>query len=376
MLLIDRYVLARFVATFCLLFALLFVFAAGIDLILNLDEFVQETRHAVGEDAPALLHLRTLVGFMLNFQGPRLFLFYSYMHGLVAIGAMGFVLAQMHRHRELVALLASGVSLQRLAMPFVAGVFAISMVQLLNQEFVLHRVAPLLLRGHGDVSRQGVDVFPIGFVNDGRGNLFQSPYFDPQAGTLQDVTILERDEAGRTLRRINASLAEWDDARRGWALENGVAIRLPREDRPEDAEPERWREAIDFYESPLDPRALMIHRYGQFAGMLSLRQIGEMLESPALTDPAALLRQRYARFATVGVNLLVLFIALPSFLLREPASLMRQTLLCAGMALPAMMGAALGMMMELPGFSPTVSVFLPTILLLPVAIARWTFLRT
>ncbi len=217
-------------------------------------------------------------------------------------------------------------------------------------------------------------------MNDGSGNLYQSPRFDPASETLHDLTVLERDDAGRTVRRLTATRAVWDGGRGGWALTDGIAIRLFDLDRDGGsagggaAAP--WREAMEFYPSSLTPRALVMRRYEQFAGMLSLRQISEMLRTPALTDVAALLRHRYARFATVGINILVLFIALPSFLLREPANLMRQTLLCAAMALPAMMGGALGMMMDLPGFSPTVSVFLPVILLLPVAVARWTFLRT
>ncbi len=110
--------------------------------------------------------------------------------------------------------------------------------------------------------------------------------------------------------------------------------------------------------------------------MLSLRQIGELIESSRAVDLAMLLRYRYARFAMVFVNLLVLAAALPYFLLREPANLMRQALLCAGLALPTLMGASLGMTMALPGISPALGVFLPVILLVPLAIGRWTFMRT
>ena len=53
----------------------------------------------------------------LNFHGPRVFQFYSYLMGIVSIGAMGFTLAQMHQHKELVAIMASGVSLFRVAVP-------------------------------------------------------------------------------------------------------------------------------------------------------------------------------------------------------------------------------------------------------------------
>jgi lipopolysaccharide export LptBFGC system permease protein LptF len=366
--LLDRYILGRFLVNFAILFTLLFLFGAGIDLILNLDEFTEVARERSGE-VFTWRGFALLLGLMANFQLPRLFLFYAYMHGLVAIGAMGFTLAQMYRHRELLALLASGLSLHRVAMPFVVGVFLVSLLQLLNQEFVLHRVAPLILRGHGEIGERSLEVFPVPFTNDGRGNLVHSPAFDPATSTMSGLTILERDERGRTTRRITAEQARWDERDRVWRLTAGRAVSLQTED-------QMAQQPIDAYPTDLDPRALTVQRHGQYAAMLSLAQIQRMLASPRVTEDRALLRFRYARFATIVVNLLVLAIALPAFLLREPTSLMRQSLLCSALAIPALMGAALGMTMELPGISPAVGVFLPVVVLIPVAAARWTFLRT
>jgi lipopolysaccharide export LptBFGC system permease protein LptF len=373
-LLIDRYIVQRFLANFVILFVLLFLFAAGIDLILNLDEFVSAARGQAGDEAGALRRLALTIAFMVNFQSPRLFLFYSDMHGLIAVAAMGFTLAQMYRHRELVAVLASGVSLHRLSLPFLAAVFGVSLVQLLNQEFMLYRVAPLVLRGHGEIGRRSVEEFPIRFTDDGQGNLLQAALFNPVARRLTDPTILQRDELGRTWRRVTADEATWDESARGWRLTGGRAVTL--------GEPSRGTadamnaEAIEFFPSDLDPHALTMRRYGEYAAMLRLSQIEQMLASRRVVDKGTLLRHKYARFASVAVNLLVLFIALPSFLLREPASLLRQSVLCAGMAVPALMGSAVGMMIELPGLPPAVGVFLPVVVLIPLAAGRWTFLRT
>ena len=41
-----------------------------------------------------------------------------------------------------------------------------------------------------------------------------------------------------------------------------------------------------------------------------------------------------------------------------------------------MIGAAIFMMVQMPGISPTVGVFLPVIVLFPVALGRVTFVRT
>jgi lipopolysaccharide export LptBFGC system permease protein LptF len=378
---IDRYIVARFLGNFMLLFLLLFLFAGGIDIILNLDEFVRAGNEQAGEDGSLLKRIVAVVGLMIDFQGPRLFLFYAYMHGMVAVGAMGFTLAQMYRHKELVAILASGVSLHRLAMPFLAATCATSVVQLLNQEFVLYRVAPLVLRRHAAIGQESISGFPVSFVHDGQGMLLQAASFDPGPRKLGWPTFLERDDIGRTIRHISAESALWNTDRRGWDLAEGRVYMLGDTSGSGNAlngdAATSWR-PIDFIASTLSPRALTIKRYSQFATMLSLRQIEEMLKSPRVVDTDALLRYRYARFSSILVNLLVMALALPFFLLREPANLMRQSALCAGTALPTLFGSTVGMMVQIPGFKPAFSVFLPVIVLIPVAFAAWTdrFLKT
>ncbi|MHC4610823.1 MAG: LptF/LptG family permease, partial [Planctomycetota bacterium] len=133
---IDRYIVRRFLANFFTLLMLLFVFAVSIDLLLELDEFVEVARDSVGPEGGFLAQVVAMIGFVVNFHGPRLFQFYAYMLGLLSVGAMGFTLAQMHRHRELVALLASGVRLHRIALPMLVAALGLNLIQLANQELV------------------------------------------------------------------------------------------------------------------------------------------------------------------------------------------------------------------------------------------------
>jgi len=383
--LIDRYILGRFLANFVILFTLLFLFAVAIDLILALDRFVEAGEKAAGEEAGFLAQWWHFAGVAVNFQSPRLFQFYAYLHGLVAAGAMAFTLAQMHRHKELVAILASGVSMQRVAMPFVVGVFLLSMLQLLNQELFLPRVAPLLLRDHGHIGKESIDEFPVNFTPDGKGNLLQAPAFDPRTETLRGPTFLERDERGRTTRRITAETATWatrlvdGEPVEGWEFIGGRAVVL-RDDESSAGAASLARRTLDFCPTDLSPRVLIVRRYGEYATMLSLRQIQEMLDTPGVAEQPSLLRlllrYRYARFATVVVNVLVMWLALPTFLLRQPANLMWRSVMCAGITLPAMLGAAIFMMADLPGIPAAVGVFLPVAVLLPIVLGQWTYVRT
>jgi len=374
--LIDRHILFRFMANFVVLFTLLFLFAVVIDIISALDTFVEAARGEVGEGAAAPRLIWTIIRLAVDYESPRFFQFYAYLHGLVAIGAMGFTLAQMHRHRELLAMLAAGISMHRIAMPFVIGVFGLSLLQLANQEIFLPRVAPLLLRDHDHIGKRRLDSFSVPPTPDGGRSIFQSPSFDLKEEALSSVTILERDERLRTTRRITADEARWvdpGDGRTGWALTGGEVITLGR---PGD---HGGRAALEFFASDLSPRMLLVDRYGQFAAMLSLRQIGEMLatlDESDREDRDLLRRYRYSRFAVVLVNVLVMWLALPTFLVRQPANLMTCALLCAVIAVPTMIGAALFMVLDLPGIVPAVGAFLPGIVLIPVVLAQWTYVKS
>jgi hypothetical protein len=277
--------------------------------------------------------------------------------------------------------LAAGVSLHRVAMPFIVAVFFLSVMQLLNQELFLPRVAPLLVRDHSDIGLRSVDRFAVNFTPDAEGNLVQSPSFDPSREALEAPTILVRDERGRTVRRIIAEEAVWAPIERereiveGWRLVGGEAASLDR-DPGADRTTGLSREPVDFYPTSLSPKVLIVHRHGQYAAMLSLRQIARMLETPGVADEAALRRHQLTRFSAVLVNVLVMWLCLPTFLLRQPANLLTRSLMCAAVGIPALLGSAIFMMADLPGISPAVSVFLPVVVLIPIVLAQWTYVRT
>jgi lipopolysaccharide export LptBFGC system permease protein LptF len=374
--LLDRYILVRFLSNFVMLFTLLFVFAVSIDIFVQLDEFVSAAEAAVERGQFGNL-VTALVVAVVNFHGPRVFQFYAYLLGLTAVGAMGFTLAQMHRHKELVAVLASGISMHRVAMPFLVATVGLNALQMLNQEFALPRLAPLLVRTHDDILGRGLGAFEVPLVSDGRGTLLQSTSFNPATETLGPLTVLVRDTDGRTLERISADAARWDVERSAWILVEGVSLRRVPVDRGTGAIGEETvREPIGMFETSLSPRALTVRRYRQYAQMLSLAQIAEIAESGAGIATDELARYRYSRLAVVLVNMLVLIIALPSFLLREPTSLLRQSVLCAVYTVPVALGAFILMNVSLPGLQPGVAVFFPAVILLVIAMARWTFVRT
>lgn len=408
MTLLDRHILTRFMIDFVILAVILFMFAASIDVVLALDEFVAAAEASLGPDAGFVARAIEVVRLAVGFQAPRAFQFYGFLHGMLAIGAMGFTLARMHRHRELVAMLAAGISMHRIAMPFVVGMFVLSLGQLVNQEVFLPRVAPLLIRGHQEIGQRSVEAFPIAFTRDDRGSLLHAAEFDPAAGRLSQVTILERDQLGRTNRRLVADGATWrepsgEDAG-GWMLEGGRAVRLapgardamdladavnagdaaagrPVPGRVDDPDGIRMvREDVAFFETNLSPRSLVLRRHGGYASMLSMRQIDEILESRAMEDRESLRdslrRYRHGRFAAVVVNVLLMWLALPTFLVRGPTNLLVRALICAAVTMPAVIGSAIFMFIRIEGIPPLLSVFVPALVLVWVVPAEWLGVKT
>lgn len=402
--LIDRHIAARFLWNFLVLFALLFVFAVSIDVILQLDRFLDAADSAVerGEFTSRGWALLTAI---FNFHGPRVFQFYAYLLGLVSVAAMGFTLAQMHRHRELVALLSSGLSLPRIAVPIVVAALMLNVVQLFNSELVVPRLATLLAREHADILAPGVRSYPITLTPDGQGRLIAAESFDPLSRTMSGLLVLERDDRGTLQRRVVADRATWDPRSARWRLEGGRALTrmldgagpLPSEldaPGPPAPAPDATRSpmgsiaaeqigqrssvasvSIDAVEIGVDPEAIAVRRSAPYAQMLSLTQLRRIEESGGV-DPGVLARARWGRFATVVANMLVLLLAMPSFLLREPANLLRQSVRCSAIAILAMLAVLVGLTLSLPGVPAGLTVFAPALVLAPLAVGRVLGVRT
>jgi len=371
---LERHVMARFLSNFVMLFALLFVFAISVDVIVQAEEFLKAATAAV-RDGRASNRVTGVIWILLDFHGPRVFQFYQYMLGLVAIGAMGFTFAQMHRFRELTAIMSAGISLRRLAGSVLVAALALNLIQSLNQEFVLPRLAPMLVRDHRDLQRAGTQLFPVPLTRDGESSLLRATSFDPQSGEMEGLLVMERDEKGAAQRRITADRAWYDPQRRGWVLTGGRAIaRGPGPDGTSNDDRE-FMEPIDFVKSALTPKSLVVKRFRLYAQMLDMRQV-QLMRSEGGTDDATVMRLTLARFAGPIANMLVLAIAIPFFLLREPRPLLLQSVRASAMAVPAMLTALIFLTVPFEGIPAAVSVAAPIAVLLPIAAWRFAYLRT
>ncbi len=370
MLLLDRYIILRFLGNFALLFTLLFVFAISIDVVVQFDEFI-EAAEVVAERDGRWVPVVFIEG-VLDFHGPRIFQFYAFMVGLVGVAAAGFTLVQMHRSRELVAIMAAGVPLHRVAAAIIAAQVGLVMLQLVDQELILPRLATKLNRVHDRVLQPGVETFEVPLARDAEGALLFASSLDPNTGTARSLLVLRRGETGVAEERITAPSATWDEGVQGWRLEGGRVLGTRTGDDGRIA----LRTDIDVWETDLSPRKLLARRSKNFAQMLSVRQLRSMRGDGSGSD-GGLDRVIFGRFSGAMVNLLVMAIVVPFFLERTAAAnMLVRSMKAAAVAIGILVGTLAATTVAIGDLPPGVGAFLPVAILLPVAFGRLAYLRS
>jgi lipopolysaccharide export system permease protein len=372
--LLDRYIARQFLTNIIALFVILFSFIIVIDASLNLDEF-HELAGKLGStennDAPGALR-RALVTVVLvaDFWWPKLLQLHNFLLGLIMVGAMGFTFSQMTRNREFVAMMAAGVSLRRVIRPVMIVALSLTVLQVINQEIILPKIAPLLVRDHSGAGEHELGVSSVPLTLDGMGRLFRAAEFNADTDTINGVYILERDADGRASRVITADSATYSDGT--WIFVNGLAqLRSASYISPP--------EPIAQLESSLDPHELRINRFESYSQAMSFAQASQMLGRETLVDPKK--RSRYqriqwGRFAMISSGLLSLLISTPYYLTREPKNMVVQSIKCAPVAIIALVGGVLGASAIIPGIPAAIGVFIPVMILSVVAVAQTSSLKT
>lgn len=376
--LLDRHIAWQFSVNLLSLLAILFSFIVAVDLSWNFNTFRAAADSIAGQNAGLVRTGLITLMLVVDFWWPKLLNLFNVTIGLLLVAAMGFTLAGMSRSRELTAILASGTSLYRVARPILAVSVVCVVLQGLNQEFLVPRIAPLILRSHETLGQRTVGAARVPLAADSRGRVFYAESFDPDRGVMTGLTVLERDEQGLAVSRVTASSARW--AGNAWELEDGRVQRRGPGGGPV-AEPLR-RLATD-----LDPTALTLRRFAKFRHSLSWSQIGRLINRPELlgdTTPDGVRRQveqleriRWSRVAIMLCGVLTLVITLPLYLRREPVNVVVQSVKCAPIALAGLIGSVLSATaLGIPGLPPQVSAFVPVMVLLPVAVAAATSIRS
>lgn len=374
MTILDRYIARQYLLNIVALLVILFSFVIVIDVSLNMDRFLRiadKLASTDAGDAPGTIRRWGVTLLLIvDLWWPKLLQLYNFLIGMVLVGAMGFTFAQMTRHREFVAMMAAGVGLHRVVRPVIVIAILFTGLQIVNMELVIPRIAPLLVRDHGDAGTRQLGAASVPLTLDGAGRLFRAASFDADTNTLEGVYILERDDQGKASRAITAKSAIYRAG--GWDLTNG---QVQTRGTPTIEPPTH----ISRIESSLDPNELRMNRYESYSQALSFHQVSQMLDRDSLTDTSK--RDRYTRikwgrFAAMMSSMLALIISMPFYITREPKNMVLQSLKCAPVAIIALIGGVLGASASIPGIPAGLGVFIPVMILSVIAVAQVSSMKT
>lgn len=315
---LDRYILRALVTNYVIGLAVMLSLYVLLDLFINMDEFTEQGHP-----------LRVVLGNIFSYYWPNVFLYFGQLSGVITLFACLATIARLRRQNELTAMLSSGVSLHRMAVPVVAFGLATTTLWAIDTEFIIPAVAHRLARDHDDVD--GRRAYEVYFLPDRNGALF-SGRFSPNSRDVQRLLVLRRDAEGNLTETLEADRARWNqpDSSRGsgwWQLERS---RL-------------WTRTVDAtslgptggveetyplaYESDLKPQDIELRQRRGWYRFLSLGQL-RSLQSVAGTDWMELERTRHGRIATPILSFVMLLLGLPFFLDRSPTMLLSDTGKC------------------------------------------------
>ncbi|MBL8877708.1 MAG: LptF/LptG family permease [Phycisphaerales bacterium] len=322
MTILDRYVVSTFLSSFLILLGVgagLFILG---DVLVNIDEFAK-TGMTLGE----------LLRHMADYYGYNLPLYFSQLCGVAIAIAASYTVANMLRNNEMTALVAAGMPLQRIAAPILLSSIALITVWWCNQEYVLPNIAPKVARQREDVfSARQIGLF---CVRDKHNHILTALNLDPRKGTLEKVFIIEPDENGRPARLVEADFAAYDAAGRMWHLTRGRRITM--KDVTGTAgglgTPVRY-EPVQTHPYDLSPEQLVLRQASEWSDLLSLRQMNALVAAGQQANRPTIVMKRHIRLTQPIVQLLLLALALPFFLTREPTNVLAaggQALLMTGL---------------------------------------------
>ena len=315
---LDRYLLRSLLTNYVIGIGVMLSLYVVLDLFVNMDEFTER-----GEG------VFTVVGHIVDYYLPNLALYFAQLGGIITLFACGAVLARMRKLNEVTAMLASGVSLYRLARPILLFAMAATGLLVLDTEVIIPSLAHRLARKHDEVG--GQRAYEVLFIKDGAGALLSAGRFFPESGDLQSLLVMERDDGGAVQRIIEADSAVWEPpvepvTTGTWRLERGRSLTRaahaglgPRENKVEEY-PTR-------YLSNLGPKEIELRQAEGWVGYLSLAQLKELQNEPE-ADAASIMRTRHARVVSLIVSLLLVMLGLPFFLDRSPANILADATKC------------------------------------------------
>lgn len=300
---IDKYIVKAFIWNYIISLFVMVGLYIIIDLYVNLDEFLKY------HDS-----VNQVLANIVSYYGYNLFLFFSQLAGLITIVAAATTLARLQRSNELTALLASGMSLYRVAAPLVVMGLLMNGLWVVDQEVIIPAVADRLARPHDDA--EGLRAYKVWFVPDGAGGLLSALDYSPSSGQMRHMLLVRRTPEGALREIVTSEVADWNSSKNAWTLTRGWSY----PDVSSEAaaqQTQMLRTPVSTYTADLNPKELMFRQSAQWTDFLSLRRISQM-QKEQMGPQTRLAKVKHSRVTTPIMNMVILFVGIYAFLHRHP----------------------------------------------------------
>lgn len=328
--LLDRYVIFTFIKNYLISFGVLVGLYVVLDMIFNFDDILKA--QADTGVRGGLQGFMSVLPRLADYYFHQSFLFFVHLAGVIPGLAAAFTLLRMTRFNELTAFLAAGVPLLRIASPIIIFAVILSGLVVVDQEAIIPRMIPELTQKY-DVDK--TDSYIVPPMQDDKNGLLIASRFYPatakSAARMDIVDIIRHDNNLEPLSHTYADQAVWDADHKRWNLVRGFTITglLPTQT-PTQPVPE------EFYKSNITPEEIALFHSGDFVDLLSIAKIDQLLQRPQTYGTRDLLRVKHMRVAQWVMNVILLLLAIPAVLTRDPSTLKMATARSLGLSTAAL----------------------------------------
>jgi lipopolysaccharide export LptBFGC system permease protein LptF len=363
--LLDKYIAKNFLIGYVIVFCVMIGLRIVIELFLSLDEFAEHTN----------LGTLAVVKNILSFYALRSTLYFRDFAGMITVFAAVFSLFKMVRSNELVAVMASGVSLKRVIGPIVLLALLMTGLFVIDQELIIPPLSDKLVRSPDAVP--GQESYDIWFLIDGNGSLISSPKFDVKTSTLHNPKILVRIKKANALTwevigQVYAEKAVYDPNIGEWILTNGWLT---------EKDPRKTPQPKASYRSDITPKDIPVRRKSRHLTLLSSRQLAVLAaQRTKIKDRAQLYSQKHFRITEPIINIAMLMVCLPILVCRDPKSMKSAIVISFGVTMACFIATFVCKMLATEVFfdhiMPELWAWLPVVIFLPIAFIELDSMKT
>ena len=145
---------------------------------------------------------------------------FSFALPVAVLFSVSFTMSSLYSHNELIAIYASGISLLRFVLPLLFLGIVLGVGNFFFKEMIVidtfrekNEITKIAL--NQDLGKSNTDV---SVLQDGGNIIYRASFYDDINKTLSSPIVIETDNNGRMIRRIDANTAAWNDGR--WVFNN------------------------------------------------------------------------------------------------------------------------------------------------------------